>query len=136
LRLFPGRIPQTDAVACSWTPYPSSEADLTVPAEIMWAALDCPGIWALILATPPDSTERALTGSIAAHLIHPVKAGQQYVVVGWPLGREGRKLYAGAAICSPDGEPQMVGRQTMILIEAGVPLGLSAWAAAEGQESL
>lgn len=135
LRLFPGRVRQTEALACRWTPFPSSQADPTVPAEIVWAAVDCPGIWALVLATSPDSTERAVTGSIAAQLIHPVKAGQQYVVIAWPLGREGRKLYAGTAICSPDGEPQMMAKQTMILTEAGVPLGLNAWPALRAQES-
>ena len=36
------------------------------------------------------------------------------VVVSWPLGEEGRKLHAGTALLSADGEALAVARQTWI----------------------
>jgi hypothetical protein len=40
--------------------------------------------------------------------------GEQCVVVAWPLGEDGRKLHAGTALLSADGEPLAVARQTWI----------------------
>jgi hypothetical protein len=31
-------------------------------------------------------------------------AGEEQVVIGWPLGRDGRKRQAGSAVISPQGE--------------------------------
>jgi hypothetical protein len=128
LRLFTGPVRESEVVACPWVPDPSLESHGTVAAEIVRAALDCPGIWALMMATPRESTDRAVTGSIAASLLRPIEAGRQYIVIGWPLGRDGRKLYAGAAICSPDGELHAIGKQTMVLTERGMPLDFNRWA--------
>ncbi len=38
--------------------------------------------------------------------------GEACVVVGWSLGAEGRKLYAGTALLGADGVPCAVSRQT------------------------
>ena len=129
LRLFTGPVRGRDVVACAWTPDQSlSAVDGTVRTEILWAAVDCPGIWALIVASRPDSADRAVTGTIAVDVRRPIRAGDRYIVIGWPLGREGRKLFAGAAICAAQGQPLLVARQTMILTEHGIPLGLDGWA--------
>jgi hypothetical protein len=44
-----------------------------------------------------------LLGRITAKLIAPVTAGEDCIVLGWQLGREGRKLHAGTAIFGADG---------------------------------
>jgi hypothetical protein len=41
-------------------------------------------------------------GELAASILGTVKAGERCVVLGWPLGVEGRKHLAGTAIYAPD----------------------------------
>ena len=41
-------------------------------------------------------------------------AGDELVVASWPLGEDGRKLYAGTALFAPDGELLALARQTWI----------------------
>jgi hypothetical protein len=98
-----------------------------VRSEIVWAAFDCPQLWSLILSARRDSTDRAVTGGLEAQLLGPVIAGERYVVVAWPSGRDGRRLFAGAALFSGDGEALGIARQTAVLTGSGIPLGLAAW---------
>ena len=128
LRIFPGSLRDRDHVAALWVPSETDADDKGVIApEIVWASFDCPQIWALILNTPADAEERVVTGALETRLLGPVVAGERYAIVAWPIGREGRRLYAGAAIFSSDGEPLGLSRQTLIATEAGVPLGLNAF---------
>jgi hypothetical protein len=46
------------------------------------------------------------------HLPHP---GERCVVMGWPLGEDGRKLYAGTALYGDDGRVLGSARATWIL---------------------
>jgi hypothetical protein len=128
LRIFPGPIGEADILAAPWTPNRElAEADGDVRLEVLWAALDCPAIWALILNRPRDSTEKAVTGRLALNLLGRVQIGQPHVVMSWPIGGEGRKLFAGAAIFSSDGDILCAAKQTMVLTDLGVPLGLEYW---------
>jgi hypothetical protein len=128
LRIFPGRVPGRDVVAAPWVP-DVADADErgVVHREIVWAAFDCPQLWALILSAPADSADRVVTGALEAQLLEPVIAGERSVVVAWPSGRDGRKLFAGAALFSRDGEVLGIARQTAVLTGSGVPLGLERW---------
>ncbi len=103
LHIFPGRIEGHDIVAAPWTPDASlTDEDGTVRPEFMWAALDDAGAWALIrdVAEGPP----VVLGRLAAKLLAPVRGGERCVVVGWPLGEDGRKLYSGTALFSETGD--------------------------------
>ena len=41
--------------------------------------------------------------------------GEQCVVTAWPLGEDGRKLFAGTALFAADGELLALARQTWIV---------------------
>jgi hypothetical protein len=41
--------------------------------------------------------------------------GEPCVVVGWPLGEDGRKLFAGTALYGRDAAPLAVARQVWIV---------------------
>ena len=56
-----------------------------------------------------------LTARIAARPL----AGEGYVVIGWPIEREGRKHHAGAAVLSGDGEPLAVARALLVELRDG-----------------
>jgi hypothetical protein len=112
IRIFPGWVEGRNIVAAPWTPHASlADTDGSVRLEIVWASLDCPGGWAL-LGEPPD--EPILLGRLAARLLAPVRGGEPCVVIGWPMGREGRKLYSGTALFSANGEPRAVARATWV----------------------
>ena len=103
LRIFAGRVDGRDAVAAPWTPAESRR-------ELVWAALDCPGAFAVGL---PGRGEVVL-GRLAARIDRVPEAGEPCVVVGWPLGEDGRKLYAGTALFTAAGELLGLARATWI----------------------
>ena len=102
LLLHTGPVTGRDStVACPWTPDSTLDAgDGTVAPEFVWAALDCPGYFAV-----KDQAGVALLGRFAAHTERPIKVGEQLVVTGWAIAHDGRKHQAGTAIYTADGQP-------------------------------
>jgi hypothetical protein len=130
LRIFPGPVAGRRLVAASWVP-PATIADGAgrVPDELVWAALDCPQLWSLMVHAPAATSARVVTAALATRLEHPVLAGEPHVVMAWPLGRDGNRWLAGAAVIGPDGELCAIGRQTAAGASWGVPLGRARWEA-------
>lgn len=101
LRIFPGAWGNDGLVAAPWMPDESlCGADGKVCSEFMWAALDCPGYFAA-----SDDGRHMLLGQIAAQVDRRAHAAESCVVVGWKIGREGRKHIVGTALYDDDGEP-------------------------------
>ncbi len=65
-------------------------------ARFAWAVLDCPGGWAV--APAAGSRGISVLGRLTARVLEPPQAGDECVVVAWPLGGTGRKLDAGTAL--------------------------------------
>jgi hypothetical protein len=129
LRIFPGPVEGRRVVAALWHPLPSvCQTDGTVAPEFLWAALDCPAIWAHVMYGASEPDDRAVSGRLALHQHTAVRGDATSIVVGWPIERQGRKLIAGAAIFSESGQLLVEARQTMILTQGGVPMSLAAWA--------
>lgn len=110
LRIFPGGD-EGRPVAAPWIPADDLAREGWVSPEIVWAALDCPGYFG---AAGPDHP-RALLGRISAKLEAPVRAGERCVVMGWSLGREGRKIHAASALFGADGTLRACARQTWLV---------------------
>jgi hypothetical protein len=111
MRIFAGPVPGRELVAAPWVPdYSLVDADGLVRPEFVWAALDCPGVFALGF---PDLGE-TLLGRLTAELHAPVRAGERHVATGWALGKDGRKLYAGTALTDAAGELCGLARATWI----------------------
>jgi hypothetical protein len=81
-----------------------------VSPEVVWAAIDCAGAYAV---GGPGRGEVVL-GRMTAEIRRLPEEGEQCIVLAWPLGEDGRKLHAGTALLSADGEPLAVARQTWI----------------------
>jgi hypothetical protein len=105
LRIFAGPVPGREVFAAPWV----APADVAPP--LVWAALDCPGAIAVGF---PDRGE-TLLGRFAVRIDRVPQPGERCVVAAWPLGEEGRKLYAGTALFSERGEPLAVARATWII---------------------
>lgn len=100
LRIFSGRIPGSDLVANPWIPDATlADAQGKVKREFIWAALDCPGAYA-ILEKPP----KVVLGRITGQVFKDISVGEQCIVIGWPLGQDGRKYYSGTAIYNEAGQ--------------------------------
>jgi hypothetical protein len=63
-----------------------------------------------------------VTGSIAARVTAPVEAGDPHVVIGWRIGGDQERLYAGSALFSRQGRLKAVARQACVKTTWGIPL--------------
>jgi hypothetical protein len=123
LRIFTGPVTGRRLVAAPWLPVAeAADESGRVPDELVWAALDCPQLWSLIVHPPAGAPSRVVTATLAARIEHAVRVGEPHVVIAWPIGRDGRRVLAGAAAFGPDGELCAVGRQTAAPAGWGVPL--------------
>jgi hypothetical protein len=106
LGIYAGAVAGRDGVVASpWSP----EADLR--PEIVWAALDCPAGWAV----DDFQREGVLLGQMAASIHALPSAGVPHVVMGWRIGEEGRKRFAGSALFTAEGERIARARSTWIV---------------------
>ena len=82
--------------------------------RFVWAALDCPGGWAV---QPDASRGISFLGRLTAAVYSAPEAGDECVVVGWPLGEpDGRKLHAGTAVFR-DGSLLALGRAVWLTMD-------------------
>ncbi len=95
LRIFPGRVAGRELVAAPFTPS-RALGEPIIEQAIVWAALDCPGYFGATLGS--DQAAPLLLGKMHAEVLHPVRTGVPHVVIGWSLGREGRKVYGATAL--------------------------------------
>ncbi len=115
LRVLPGPVPGRDLLATGWVPDASfADPDGLVRPEFLWAALDCPGGWAVIGA----GRRQVLLGRLTARVAPRIRAGERCTVIAWALGADGRKLGAGSALFGADGECAGAARATWIEIPA------------------
>jgi len=79
----------------------------------MWAALDCAGGIGAFGDAVPEGTP-FLLGRLRARQAGEVKAGEPYVVVGWRLAAQGRKVLAGSALFAASGQAIGIAQATWI----------------------
>ena len=77
---------------------------------MVWAAIDCPG--RLRHGRPGRRAGRARL--MTARIDRLPDEGEQCVVAGWPLGVDGRRLFAGTALFGRGGELLARARQVWI----------------------
>ena len=119
LRVFAGQIEGAPAghVACAWTPdIAFADAEGLMPTEIVWAALDCPGFFAWVAR---EGRHGALLGTMTGEVLRRPHAGEDCIIMAWPLAREGRKETAGVALFDADGE--LLARAHQVWIVMGPP---------------
>ena len=104
MRIFAGRVDGRDLVAAPWTPHESRP-------ELVWASLDCPGAF----AAGYDGRGEMLLGRLAARVDRVPEVGEPCTVIGWLLGEDGRKRYAGTALFTADDELLARARATWIV---------------------
>lgn len=101
LRIFAGRVRPSE-VAALWIPDPSLRESqrAEIALEHVWAALDCPGYFASELGA---TKQPGVLARLTARVDRAPAAGERVRVLGWRLGREGRKHRVGTALLAEDG---------------------------------
>lgn len=111
LGVFAGAVEGRDLVASPWTPpdWTADDAGRALP-EFVWAVMDCPTYFAIYREGRPLS----FLGRMTARIDAPVIAGDEHVVIAWPISADGRKHQAGSAVLSADGDVLATARVLMI----------------------
>jgi hypothetical protein len=123
LRLFVGRTADERLLAGAWTPHPDLADGVDVLAdELVWAALDCPSIWA-VEAFPGETVFPEGAFNVLARqrveILAPVPVAEPAIVAAWPIESEGRKRLTGVAIHDRDGA--LLARGESLLVEVPRP---------------
>lgn len=114
LGVFTGQVEGRPGIAAAlWYPGPAfAGPDGRIAPEFLWSALDCAGAFAFTVDTAP---QRMLLGRITGRLEGCVAPGEPVIVLGWQIGREGRKLQAGTALFGGDGGLRGIARALWVL---------------------
>ena len=114
LCIFPGPLGDPHRqVAARWLP----DASLLDPAgavgpDFIWAALDCPGYWAVAAAAGI-----AVLGRFGVVMHETQIDPQPLIVTGWPIRSEDRKHEAGTALHDGQGRLLAAARATWITLQ-------------------
>ena len=79
--------------------------------EFVWAVLDCPTYFGLYM---DGELPLSMLARFSARIDAPIAAGEEHVVIAWPIELDGRKHHAGAAVLSAGGEVLAVARALLI----------------------
>jgi len=109
-----GPVEGRDVVATTWTPDGRTDVDGSgrVAPEFVWAVLDCPTYFALYT----DSLPLSFLARFTARVDDLPEVGGEYVVIAWPIAKDGRKHLAGSAVLDASGNALAVAEA--LLIEA------------------
>lgn len=111
--VFAGPVAGRQLVASPWTPPEwAAGEDGAVRPELVWAVLDCPTYFA---AYRDEEPALAFLVRESVEIEAPVPSGEELVAIAWPLGVEGRKRFAGAALLTAGGE--VLARGEALLVE-------------------
>lgn len=115
MRLFVGPVDGSEVMAGAWVPDPSlGGPDGSLPAELVWAALDCPSSGPVANDGGAPGFKPVVLGRLATRIDRPVVAGEQYVVMAWAIEIDGRKRHSAAALYNAAGDLCAVSRALWI----------------------
>ncbi len=113
LRVFTGPLEGQDMAAAPWVPHANFADDTgKVARRYLLAALDCPGAWAWYGQTGGHM----LLGRMHCETLGSVSPGENCTITAWPMGRDGRKVWAGTAVHDADGKVVAFGYATWITV--------------------
>lgn len=108
--LYTGPLQQTHEsstpiVASRWTVDPSyCDESGTLKKEFLCAALDCPSSFGILEHPENLRLVPMVLGTLTVEVSGTLSAGEQAIVIGWPIGSSGRKATGGTAIFNAAGE--------------------------------
>ncbi|MDH4248464.1 MAG: hypothetical protein OEW39_11690 [Deltaproteobacteria bacterium] len=119
LRIFPAPLGERQPWAAPWEPYSSlGDEEGIIPAEIIWAALDCPSGWSAVSLRGSALPEGGLlvTGQLSVEIMTPVHTDRRYITQGWVMEVQGRKITTASALYDDRGQCVARGQALWIVI--------------------
>jgi hypothetical protein len=115
LRIFPGQVKDHDRLwAAPWIPDRSlANGSEEIRPEFIWAAMDCPTGF----AGGFPWAGKLVTGRLAVTQLGAVRVEEPHVIMSWPLGWDGRKSHAAAALYTSTGKLCAQAKATWIKLE-------------------
>jgi hypothetical protein len=129
LRIFVGPLAAGSGRAMGtlagvWVPFAGLAGDDgRVASEFVWAALDCPSGFACMAPNHLGPDELIVLGRMTARIDGRPRPGDRCVVTAWPIGRDGRKLFASSALLGSEGEVLAVAQAIWLVVNQQVVLG-------------
>lgn len=97
LAVYPGEVEGRRVVASPWLPSRELCSDGgVVDAHFVWAALDCPSWFGF--STFEGEVPPSLLGRLAVDIRRRPHCDERCVIVGWHVGREGRRIECGSML--------------------------------------
>jgi hypothetical protein len=112
LRVFAGPVEGRRLAAAPWVPHRSLLVGGEIPAEVVFATLDCTGGWGGM----GQVQGTFVLGTMAAAVEQLVTVDQAYVVMGWHVGTDGRKLHCASSVHTGPGDLVGWSAQTWIRV--------------------
>lgn len=95
LHVYAAPVDGFKGVAAAWRPHDALADDNGLLSEAtLWAAMDCPGQFAFYA----DGIRTGMLGRMTGRVLQTVAADQNMVVIGWCIGVERSKHFAGTAL--------------------------------------
>ena len=123
LHLRSGPLEGRNIVAIDWTPRAAAvgaKDGQDVPEPIAWASMECPVARALELEGMKKPEELILLGRMITKVSGLPKTGEDCYIMGWPIGRSGRKLEIAGTLHHKSGQVLVQSKFTFITLKEGV----------------
>lgn len=123
LQLRSGPVKGRDLVAIDWRPLSAAVGaaeGMPVPQPIVWAAMECPIARAMELGALKKPGELVVLGRMTTRVRKLPNVGSHYFFMGWPIGREGRKIQLGGSLYGEDGQSLVETSLTFVTLREGV----------------
>lgn len=119
LAIWPGPVEGRRIVAAPFVPTADLCRDGVLESRFVWAALDCPSWFGFVsFATDLPSV---LLGRLTLDLRGRPHRDERCVVVGWSLGREGRRIECASMLLGASGEVLAHGKSTWVALKHDGP---------------
>jgi len=123
LHLRSGPVEGRDLVAIDWIP-PAAVAGVPegqdLPKRLTWAAMECPCARAMELGGLRQPDELIVLGRLTTRVKARPKVGRPCFFMGWPIGREGRKIELAGTMHDEEGRVLVMSKFTFITLKSGM----------------
>ena len=123
LHLRSGPVEGRNMVAIDWVPGAEAvgapDGD-EVPPILTWASMECPIARAMQIGDMRGPEELILLGRMTTKIQGLPRVGEPHFFMGWPIGRDGRKIHIGGTLHNREGELLVISRLTFITLKEGV----------------
>ena len=125
LHLRSGPVEGRQVVGIDWQPpgaVVGANAGEAVPEILVLTAMECPIAKAMELDNLRKPEEMAVLGRMTTRINELPRVGGQYLFMGWPIERVGRRIEIAGTLNNEDGDILAMTRLTFVVLREGVSL--------------